>query len=106
MLKYLKGTKNYYLHFNKFPIALEGYCDANRVTNNEVINSTSGYVFWLKGGAISWKSAKQTCIARSTMEFEFIALELARQGVEWIKSLLGDVPLWGASVSVSIQCDS
>ncbi|KAA0062053.1 ty1-copia retrotransposon protein [Cucumis melo var. makuwa] len=48
--------------------------------NNDKVNSTSGYVFLLGGGAISWKSAKQTCIARSTMEFEFIALELARQG--------------------------
>ncbi|KAL0327851.1 UNVERIFIED_CONTAM: Retrovirus-related Pol polyprotein from transposon TNT 1-94 [Sesamum calycinum] len=41
------------------------------------VNSTSGYVFTLGGGALSWKSAKQTCIARSTMESEFIALELA-----------------------------
>ena len=40
------------------------------------------------------------------MEYEFIALELVGQEVKWIKSLLGDVPLWGTSVSVSIQCDS
>ena len=32
-------------------------------------------------------------IARSIMEYEFIALELAGQEAEWIKSLLGDVPL-------------
>ena len=40
------------------------------------------------------------------MESEFISLELARQEVEWIKSLLGDVPLWGASMHVSMHCDS
>ena len=40
------------------------------------------------------------------MESEFIALELAGQEAEWIKNLLGDVPLWGTSVPVSIQCDS
>ena len=40
------------------------------------------------------------------MESKFIALELAGQEAEWIKSLLGDVPLWGTSVYVSIHCDS
>ncbi|KAA0065511.1 Retrovirus-related Pol polyprotein from transposon TNT 1-94 [Cucumis melo var. makuwa] len=40
------------------------------------------------------------------MESEFIALELAGQEAVWIKNLLGDVPLWGTSVPVSIQCDS
>ncbi|KAA0051007.1 Retrovirus-related Pol polyprotein from transposon TNT 1-94 [Cucumis melo var. makuwa] len=79
---------------------------AYAVTDNDEVNSTSGYVFLLRGGAISWKSTKQTCIARSTMESEFIALELAGQEAEWIKNLLGDVPLWGTSVPVSIQCDS
>ncbi|PHU22110.1 Potassium transporter 19 [Capsicum chinense] len=39
--------------------------------------STSGYVFTLGGGAVSWRSAKQTVIARSTMESEFMNLELA-----------------------------
>ncbi|KAA0063949.1 ty1-copia retrotransposon protein [Cucumis melo var. makuwa] len=106
LLSYLKGTIDYYLHFNKFPAVLEGYCDANWVTDNDEVNSTSGYVFLLGGGAISWKSTKQTCIARSTMESEFIALELEGQEAEWIKNLLGDVPLWGTSVPVSIQCDS
>ncbi|KAA0035615.1 ty1-copia retrotransposon protein [Cucumis melo var. makuwa] len=59
--------------------------------DNDEINSTSGYVFLLGGGAISWKSTKQTCIARSIMEYEFIALELAGREVKWIESLLGDV---------------
>ncbi|KAL0561069.1 hypothetical protein IC582_001487 [Cucumis melo] len=106
LLRYLKGTIDYCLYFNKFPAVLEGYCDANWVTDNDEVNSTSGYVFLLGGGAISWKSTKQTCIAKSTMESEFIALELAGQEAEWIKNLLGDVPLWGTSVPVSIQCDS
>ncbi|KAA0043284.1 Retrovirus-related Pol polyprotein from transposon TNT 1-94 [Cucumis melo var. makuwa] len=76
-----------------------------KIIDNDEVNSTSGYVFLL-GGAISWKFAKHTCIARSTMESEFIALELVGQEAEWIKNLLGDVPLWGTYVPVSIQCDS
>ena len=47
-----------YLHFIKFPTVLEGSCDANWVSANDEVSSTSAYVFTLGGGAISWKSAK------------------------------------------------
>ncbi|KAL0287063.1 UNVERIFIED_CONTAM: Secreted RxLR effector protein [Sesamum angustifolium] len=93
------------LHFNKFPAILEGFCDASWVTDNDEVSSTSGYVFTLGGGVVSWKSVKQTYIARSTMKFEFIALELAGQEVEWLRNLVGDMPMWGSSIPVSIHCD-
>ncbi|XP_074301242.1 secreted RxLR effector protein 161-like [Silene latifolia] len=106
LLKYLKGKIDLCLHYGKFPAVLEGYCDANWVAGNDEIHSTSGYVFTLGGGAISWKSAKQTCIASSTMESEFIALELAGQEADWLRNLLADVPLWGGQVApVSLLCD-
>ncbi|XP_070050486.1 secreted RxLR effector protein 161-like [Nicotiana tomentosiformis] len=95
LLRYLRGTMDWCLHFNKFPAVLEGFCDANWVTDNDEDSSTSGYVFTLGAGAISWKSSKQTCIARSTMETEFIALELVGQEAEWLRNLLVDVSLWG-----------
>ena len=44
--------------------------------------STSGYVFTLGGAAVSWKSSKQTWIAQSTMEYEFIALDECGEEVE------------------------
>ena len=41
------------------------------------------------------------------MKFEFIALKLAGQEVEWLRNLLEDMPLWGRQVSpVSLHCDS
>ena len=46
------------LHFCKFPVVLEGYCDANWETNNDEVSYTSGYVFTLGRGVISWKSTK------------------------------------------------
>ena len=71
------------------------------------MSSTSGYIFTLGGGAISWKFAKQTCIAHSTIEYEFIALELAGQEAEWLKGLLIDIPLWGKqSTPISLHCNS
>ena len=46
------------------------------------MKSTNGYVFILGGSVVSWKSVKQTCITRSTMEAEFIALEKTSSEVE------------------------
>ncbi len=107
LLKYLRGTMELGLHYVKFPNVLEGYCDANWVSDNDEVNSTSGYVFTLCGAAISWKSAKQSVIARSTMESEFIALDLAGQEAEWLRNLMADIPLWGRPTPpVPIHCDS
>jgi len=52
------------------------------VANNDEVSSTIGYVFTLGRGAVLLKSAKQTCIARSTIESKFIALEWAGQEAE------------------------
>ena len=71
------------------------------------MKSTSGYVFTLGGGAISWKSSKQTCIARSTMKSEFIALDKAREEAEWLQNFLKDIPFWPKLVGpICIYCDS
>ena len=71
------------------------------------MKSISGYVFMIGGSAVSWKSAKQTYITRSTMEAEFIALEKASSEAEWLRNLLADIPLWTRlASSVSIHCDS
>ncbi|CAN1246025.1 Retrovirus-related Pol polyprotein from transposon TNT 1-94 [Linum grandiflorum] len=107
VLRYLKGSADLGLKFTGHPNILEGYCDANWVTSKDDVSSTSGFVFTLGGAAVSWKSTKQTCIARSTMESEFIALDTASQEAEWLRGLLSDLPMWDKpSPSVSMLCDS
>ncbi|XP_070016997.1 secreted RxLR effector protein 161-like [Nicotiana sylvestris] len=58
LLRYLRCTIDWCLYFNKFPAVLEKLCDANWVTDNDEVRSTSGYVFTLGAGAILWKSSK------------------------------------------------
>lgn len=95
------------MHFNKFSTVLESFCDANWVTDNDEVSSTSDYVFTFGAGVISWTPSKQTCIVRFTMKSKFIALELARQEAEWLRNLLTNVPLWGRQMSpISLHCDS
>ncbi|GJY90524.1 zinc finger, CCHC-type containing protein [Tanacetum coccineum] len=61
---------------------LEGYLYASWINHVEDSSSTSGWVFLLRRGAISWASKKQTCITGSTMEYEFIALAAAGKEAE------------------------
>lgn len=63
----MKKIKNLVLQYTKFSTILEGY------TNDSWISS-SGSIFTLGGGIVSWKSNKQTCITHSTMELEFVVL--------------------------------
>jgi hypothetical protein len=107
VMKYLRGTMNYGITYSGFPAVLEGYSDANWISDSDETKSTSGYVFTLGGGAIAWKSAKQSIIARSTMESEFVALELAGSEAEWLRNFLANIPLgMKPTPSVSMHCDN
>ena len=88
---YLKNTKNYGLHYTRYLVVLEGCSDVNWISSTKNFKSTSGYIFTLGGGAVSWKFSKQTCIAWSTMEFEFIALDKAEEEAKWLQNVLEDI---------------
>ena len=88
VMRYLKYTLNYGMHYTRYPAVLEGYSDANWIFDTNNTKSTSRYVFTLGGAAVFWKSSKQTCITRSTMESEFIALDKAREEAEWLRHFL------------------
>jgi hypothetical protein len=62
---YLKGTTNYRIHYSENLKVLEGYSDSNWISDDDEIKATSGYVSTLEGGAVSWKSCKQTILTRS-----------------------------------------
>ena len=56
---------------------------------------------------MSWKSSKQTCIARSTMEFEFNALDKDGEEAEWLRHFLEDIPIWPQPMlAICIHCNS
>ncbi|GKC76523.1 zinc finger, CCHC-type containing protein [Tanacetum coccineum] len=107
VFRYLKKTMNYGLSYVGFPSVIEGYSDASWITNSEDHTSTTGWVFLLGGGAISWASKKQTCITDSTMESEFVALAAAGKEAEWLRNLIYEIPLWPKPISpISMHCDS
>ncbi|KAJ9566244.1 hypothetical protein OSB04_002210 [Centaurea solstitialis] len=86
----------------------KGYSDASWITHvEEDRSSTTGWVFLLGGGTISWASKKQTCITNSTMESEFVALAAVGKEAEWLRNLIYEIPLWSKPIApISIHCDS
>ena len=89
IFRYLQGTISYGLEYSK------GDDDGNLVDSDWAGDSndqksTSGYVFVINGGVISWKSRKQTCVALSTAEAECVVLASAAQETAWMRQLLSD----------------
>jgi hypothetical protein len=86
---------------------LEGYSDANWISNIDQIYATSGYVLTLGGGAVSWRSCKQTILTKSTMEAEFIALDTTSAEAEWLRELLSDLPVVKKLIpAILMNCDN
>jgi hypothetical protein len=67
-----------------------GYADAS-FTNIDDLKSTTGYVFKMAGGTITWYSRKQSVTALSTMEAEYIALSEATREARWLRNLFGEL---------------
>ena len=92
IMRYLKGTFNFGLLYNATnPTDLIGYSDADWAGDVDDRKSTSGYVFQICGGAVSWRSKKQSCVALSTAEAEYMALASATQEAIWMKHLINDL---------------
>jgi hypothetical protein len=69
--------------------------------------ATSGYVFLLGGGAVFWKSFKQTILTSSTMEAELTALDTASIDDEWLREFLIDLPVVEKPIpSISMNRDN
>ena len=68
-----------------------GYTDFDFQADKDSRKSTSGSVFTLNGRAVVWRSIKQSSIADSTMEAEYIAASEAAKEAVWLKNFLTDL---------------
>ncbi|KAH9697148.1 hypothetical protein KPL71_023495 [Citrus sinensis] len=91
IMKYLKRTKNYMLVYSGDELIPVGYTDSDFMSDKDSRKSTSGYVFTLGSGAISWRSVKQSCIADSTTEAEYVAASEAAKEAVWLSKFLQDL---------------
>ncbi|GJZ47240.1 retrotransposon protein, putative, ty1-copia subclass [Tanacetum coccineum] len=110
ILKYLRNTKDMFLVYGGNPsteLRVECYCDAGFETDRDDTKSQTGYVFVLNGGAVDWKSSKQSTIAMSATESEYIAASEAAMEAVWIRKFisgLGIVPT--INEPLNMYCDN
>ena len=94
VLRYIKGTLNFSLKFEsigEMQIRLSGYADADWAGDVDTRKSTSGYVFRIGSSTVSWSSKRQTVVALSTTEAEYVSLSYATQETVWLRKLLGSI---------------
>jgi hypothetical protein len=84
-----------------------GYSDADFTGCVDTRKSTSGYVFTLVNGAISWKSSKQAVTASSTMQAEFVACFEATGQAVWLKNFIPGLRMIDSiSRPITLYCDN
>lgn len=73
-LKYLKGCTKLGIWYSKTGgVQLEGYTNSDRVGCVDDNKSTSGYIFSIKTGIVSWSARKQDVVAQLTPKAKYIA---------------------------------
>ncbi|KAL1291284.1 hypothetical protein AAHE18_20G190400 [Arachis hypogaea] len=115
LLLLLAWTKDFMLTYRRIEnLEIVGYSDSDLAGCVDSRKSTSGYIFMLADGAVSWKSAKQSLVATlqkkvatSIMEAEFIAcFEATSQGV-WLKNFISRLKIMDCiSRPLRIYCDN
>jgi phosphoribosyl-AMP cyclohydrolase len=109
VFRYLRGTTKYGLCYQGRP-GLDRVVDTHRFVDAKWDGDldrrryTSGYVFNLFGGAISWMSKRQALVALSTTEVEYMATTHASKEAVWLQRLCSGIGL--VQQEVRIDCDS
>lgn len=92
IVRYLKGTKTLKLCFNEGRSeSIVGYADADWASDIVDRKSVSGYIFKIYGCTVSWSSKKQSTVATSSSEAEYIALSAATSEAIWLRGLMQDL---------------
>lgn len=109
--RYLSGTSDYGLWFGSAPtsapadtLTLHAYCDADYAGACDDRRSTTGYLFTLYGGAITWCSKRQPTVAASTTEAEYMSAAAVTKEALWLRTLCADMGF--GSPCIEVFCDN
>ncbi|GKC00483.1 retrotransposon protein, putative, ty1-copia subclass, partial [Tanacetum coccineum] len=110
ILKYLRNTKDMFLVYRgnvERELRVSCYTDAGYLMDADDLKSQTRYVFVLNGGAINWKSTKQSIFATSSTDAEYIVAFDASKEAVWIRKFisgLGIIPI--IEEPISMYCDN
>ncbi|XP_038876524.1 secreted RxLR effector protein 161-like [Benincasa hispida] len=92
VFRYILGTVDHGIPYKRnMDNVLVGYNDSDWEGNIDDFKSTSGYVFNIGSGAVSWASKKQDVVVLSTTEVEYISLSTASCQALWLRKVLQEL---------------
>lgn len=93
VFRYLKETAELGIMYKsgRNDFILEGYSDADFAGDIETRRSTTGYVFMLANGPVTWTSQRQQSVTLSTTEAEYVAAAAAAKETMWLRKLMNDI---------------
>lgn len=103
----MRKTEEFGLTFGKCDVnynELYGFCDSDYAGDLQTRKSTSGFIFLLYGAPVSWSSKRQSCVALSTTEAEFIAAAEAAKEAIWLQRFMHELGF--PKRATSIYCDN
>ena len=106
IFRYLQGTADFGLLYKKGEHSdLMGFTDSDYARDQDDRKSTSGYVFMLGTGVVSWSSKKQPIVTLSTTEAEFVAAASCACQAIWLRRILEEIQ-FKQQGETSIYCDN
>lgn len=106
IMRYLKGTSDLSLTYSgNSSQTLSAFCDASFAGEKEGYKSQTGYVFLLQGGAVSWRSCKQSTVTKSTTEAELQAIVDCTSEAIWMKNLIDQLSSTKIP-PIEVSCDN
>ncbi|XP_076935449.1 secreted RxLR effector protein 161-like [Bidens hawaiensis] len=95
LLRYVRGTIEYGIQYKKGGRkVLKSYSDSSYNIDIDDGKSTTGTVFYFCDAPIAWNTQKQSTVALSSCEAEFMAAALAACQALWLQGLLEDLTSW------------
>nr|KYP73997.1 Copia protein [Cajanus cajan] len=106
IVQYLKGTPGKGILFKRNRnVNLEAYTDVDYAGSIVDRRSTTGYCTFLGGNLVTWKSEKQSVVARSSAEAEFRAMAQGICELLWLKIILEDLRI-KSDEPMRLYCDN
>lgn len=94
VFRYLAHSRDLQITYGSGYREMQGYSDSDFATSDPgKRRCTSGYVYTLWGGAISWQSKRQPSVALATGDAEYIGLAQAARETVWLRQLLTELGL-------------
>lgn len=112
VLRYLKGSPNRGLYYHRSPNSLQsapipiGFSDSDWAGPSTGRKSIGGFVFTCNNSPISWQAKKQTCVATSTNEAEYMAASEAAKEATWLRRLLADLRVSAEIPPITLNMDN